>query len=506
MPSRDRRPVRDVAPAFSGGLNVSADPSAVQANELRRAENVRLTEYGGATRRNGTKRLHATALGSGNPVRGGFAWKKAASTELLAVSNGTLFTGTYNIGMSWDTETGALSTSAPISFAQFYSSGDVVYLADGGALNKWDGATLTTDIANSQAVSTIAVYNERLFGITGTNETLFWSSIANGDTLGYGAGGGGSANIRTFGNQRLTGLLALGGSLLLFHVDGISRFTGVGLDDISISAGTQGVSQDTGTIAPRSIVAVENTGFFAASRGIFMVTEGGVADISTTITPVFEELAASEVAGITAAHNEQNRELWFFIPSKGVYVYQYRLKAWSGPWTGHYTDPTHATTSLWDALDSNGVPIVLRGTKAGYVERCDMPGVFVDGVTSAGTGGTAYTMAVQPRRFFAGDPATEKSLRDGYLLADFRGSTTVTVSWEMGKDAGTSVIQGPPSQLWDGGLTWDSGLLWSGSTVDSYHFPMWGRGRYVDVTIADDGRSNALLSRLEITGFDMTRR
>lgn len=505
MARGDRRIVRDVAPGFAGGLNLVADPSAVGNTQLRRADNLRLVETGGATRRNGTKALHASALAA-QPVRGGFTWKKASSTQLLAVCNGTLFTGTYSIGMSWTGQAGALSASVAPSFAQFHDGvNEVVYIADGGALNKWDGSAVTTDIANSQSVSTIAVYNERLFGITGTNESLFWSGIADGDSLGYGAGGGGQANIRTFGNQRLTGLLPLGGSLLLFHVDGISRFTGISIDDISIQAGTQGVSQDTGTIAPRSIVAVENVGFFAASRGFFLVTEGGVQDISATITPLFDELTSTEVAGITAAHNERDREVWFHVPSKGLYVYQYRLKAWSGPWTGGYLSPV--THSLWEALDGDGRPIVLRGTADGFVQRCDLPGLYKDNVTSAGASGSRYTAVLQPCRFFAGDPAMEKSLREGHLLADLRGSTGLTVSWTLGGDAGSWTISAPGGTLtWDGGGTWDSGALWSQTTTDSFPFKMWGRGRYVDVTVADDGESNALLSRLEIEGFDMTRR
>jgi hypothetical protein len=507
MAGRDRRVVRDVAPAFSGGLNLAADPSALKENELRRAENLRLTEYGGATRRNGTRNIHATALGDPSPVRGGYAWKKSGSTELLVVAKGVFYVSSYSMGLTWSSKTGSLSATEPIGFAQFYDgSNDCVYLADGGALNKWvSGASITTDIASTPNVKVLAVYNERLFGITGTTETLYWSKIADGDELGIGANGGGSANIRTFGNQRLTGLLALGSSLLLFHVDGISRFTGISIDDIAIQSGTQGISQDTGTIAPWSILAVENAGFFAASRGFFMVTEAGVTDISAQVAPIFDELTSEQVALIRAVHNERNREIWFDVPGKGIYVYQYRLRAWSGPWTGTYTGVT--THALWDAVDNNGLPIVLRGTSGGFVQQCDYPDLYKDAVLSDGTSGSTYTMAMQPRRFFGGDPAMEKSLRWGYLLADFRGSSEFGVSWNLGVDGGSTTIQGPSSAAWDaGGVTWDSSVTWGGSTMDTFQFPMWGRGRHLDLTISDDGLGNVLLSRVEVEMFDMSRR
>lgn len=492
-------------PTFAGGLNLAADAASLGEGEMRRAENARLTEYGGATRRGGSKRLTATALGSPSAVRGVYAFRTASDVELLAVCNGELLTGAYAVPISLNAETGALSASQPPSFATFrHGSGEACFIADGGLLNHWDGTTLTVNVANTPAVTQLAVYNERLYGITGTSEALYWSSLGNGATLGVVASGGGTANVRTFGNQKLTGLLALGGSLLLFHVDGISRFTGVGIDDINIEAGTRGVSQDVGTIAPFSLVSVETTGYVATERGVYEVTESGVRDISAKIAPVFADLADEDLAGIRAVHRREKREVWFMIPSKGIYAYNYRLQAWAGPWVDGVLDP--AITCLCEAVDTNGRSIVLAGDEDGYIRHCDFPDVFVDNMDSDGTGGAAYTFAVQPRRLFFGGIGGEVSLRWAHVMADFRGSEDATLSWLTPSAGGTFTMEGAATATWDSGALWDSGLAWDSGNTSVEKVPIHGRGPFVDLTLADDGESDAVFSRVEVEGFAMNRR
>lgn len=492
--------------SFSGGLNLAADAAQLGDTEVRRADNARFTEYGGVLRRGGSRQLTATALGDPSSVRNGFAWRSAAGVELMVVAKATLHTGAYATPVTWSAESGTLATTGTPSFAAFRDgSAEVCYLADGGPLNKWDGATLTTNLSSTPNATVLAVYNERLFGITGTSETLYWSSLGNGDTLGVVASAGGLANVRTFGNQKLTGLLALGGSLLLFHVDGISRFTGVGIDDISIEAGTQGVSQDVGTLAPQSIVAVENVGYVATGRGVYEVTEQGVRDVSAKIASVFTDLTATELAGIRAVHRRAMREVWFLIPGKGIYAYQYRTGAWAGPWGDGYLDPE--VVSLWEAVDTNGLSIVLAGDAEGHVRHCDFPNVFLDNVTDDGTGGTAYPFAVSPRRMFFGGVAGETALRWGHVLADLRGSTTATLTWETLSAGGSFTMSGLASSQWDDGSSWDDpGITWDGGASVVLKVPMHGRGPFADLTITDDGESDAVYSRIEVEGFAMSRR
>ena len=501
-----RQRLTDSQRSFGGGLNTVADESQLAGNELRRAANCRLTEFGGVTKRLGSQRTHSSSIGTGQPVRGGFAWIKPTSVQELAVSNGTLYTGTYSIGMSWTAQAGALTSTVYPSFAPFRenSGADVVYIADGGLLNKWDGTTFTVNIASTPSVKRVCVYNRRLFGIGDTAQPtrLYYSALDNGDSLGITGSAGGAADIRTFGFMDLVGLMVIGGSLLIFHRQGISRFTGWSQDDIAIQSGTVGISSDVGTIAPDSLVSVENVGFFLSDRGIYSVTEEGVEPISTKIEADIEAALQTNFLRVKTAHNKSAREVLFYIPDLGVYVYNYRLRAWSGPWTGVFTDVT--TYSLWPTLDTDSNPIVLMGGGDGFVRHVDKSGVYKDDVISAGTGGATFTMIAQCRRMFFGDSAADKSLRWGYLVGNLRGSITTGIEWNTRTGQESYTVPATAGGIWGAG-TWGSGF-WGGSGSDTFRIPMSGRGTFVDVTMTDAAEAAPLFSSFEVEGFYMTRR
>jgi hypothetical protein len=86
MPGRQR--LRDGQADCRGGLNTAAAADQLAPDEVRRADNAHLTEFGGASKRRGSQRVSVAAVGSGNPVRGGYSWQRAASTQQLAVANG----------------------------------------------------------------------------------------------------------------------------------------------------------------------------------------------------------------------------------------------------------------------------------------------------------------------------------------------------------------------------------------------------------------------------------
>lgn len=494
----------DVQPSFEGGLNSTADESQLKPNEMRRAQNARLTEFGGVTKVLGSQRTSASAIGSGNPVRGGLSWDNAGTVSQLAVSNGLLYTGPYSIGMTWTAQVGALSSSAQISMAPFRDgSGNAVYIADGGLLNKWDGAALGVNIASTPAASMVAVYNQRLYAITGTDETLYWSALNNGDTCGIAASGGGSAIVRTFGKSTLQGLMALGGSLLLVHKNGISRFTGWTQDDISISTGTQGVSADIGSTAPGSFVTVENVGYFLSDRGVYEVTESGVAPISGQIESVIKGLDQSLFSRVRAEHHKAFKEVWFYLPDVGVYIWNYRMRQWTGPRTGVFTD--HTPYAMWSAVDASSRPILLAGFEDGYVRHIDIAGKYRDDYTSAGASSTAFTMIVKCHRMFCRQPSIEKSWRDIYATANLRGSTTATVQYTTATASSSTTFPPASSSIWGLG-TWALSSVWGGIGSLIRRVKAAGRGKFIDITISDDGSADSVWSRIEVFGYDYGQR
>jgi len=107
---------------------------------------------------------------------------------------------------------------------------------------------------------------------------------------------------------------------------------------------------------------------------------------------------------------------------------------------------------------------------------------------------------------FFGGIAGEVALRWAHVMADFRGSQDATFSWDTPTTGGSYTMAGVPSATWDGGGTWDSGLSWDAGTTEVEKVPIHGRGPFVDVTITDDGESDAVYSRVEVEGFAMPRR
>ena len=505
--SRDR--VADSQPLMSGGLNSISDDVALTNTQLRKTINARLTDYGAITKRGGTQRTSTNPL-VGASILNGYTWRKDGGTqEVLAVANSTLYTATYgSFPWTWTAEVGTLSNTVAPTFAQFRDgTNDVVYIGDGGLLNKWDGTTLTTDIAGTIGATMLTVHNQRLWscGCGVSPDSIFYSALNNGDTLGNAGAGGGEIIVRTFGDETVIGLASVGTSLLIFHRRGISRLTGYGQDDITVEP--QGVTADVGTIAAKSIVPIGTVAFFLSERGLYRCNEAEVAAVGTVETPdpllpVIRSLSAAQFAGIRSAFNRATRELWIHMPGAGIYAYHTVLNAWAGPWDTGYVSP--ATTCLFDTLDANGLPQMLRGDASGWVSLCDAPQAL-DNVAADGTGGTRYTMVAQFHRMYGGDDALAKSLRWAYLTAKLNGSDTCSVAWKTDTESLSYTLPVSTGNLWGTG-TWTGTVLWGGPSSQNYRIPLGGSGYYVDVQVIDSGAKVPVFSRFQLEAFAMGRR
>lgn len=507
------RPVQvDDETAFAGGLNIVAADDALAANQFRRGENGRLTIFGAFAKRGGTQRT-AGALIAATPVQNGAPWNKANGTTLIsAIAGGTLFTTSYAaFPLTWTQRgsTGALSSTVAPSFASFISgtTTETMYIADGGLLNKLTGTTLTTNLATTPSCTQLAVHNERLWGCGDSSfpDSIFYSNLDDGDSLGVGAAGGGQIIVRTFGAENCVTVRSLGTSLLIVHPRGISRLTGYGQSDITVTPA--GITKDVGSIAPFSPVVVDNVMFFLSERGLYAATEADVTPVNTPDTPdplsvLLPTLSAATIANIRVVFNRATLELEIHIPGLGMYLYHTILKAWAGPWSEGYLNPE--TTCLFEAVNVDGFPIILRGDAQGFVSETDRPSVTLDNVAADGTGGTLYTMTLQCRRLYCSDPHTAKAWRYGYLLANLNGSNSTTVTFLT--DSTVDAHQLPPSTSgqWGSG-TWGAGTWGSVSQV-SYRQPMAGQGYYVDVVVTDSGSALPVFSQVKVAGFLLGRR
>ena len=507
----DRERLQDSQLRFDGGLNTVSDDLALTPTQIRKAVNTRLTTFGALVKRGGTKRMTDTLA---QRIQNGTTWYRAGLTpSIVFVANGNAYATSYG-ATPWTLTniSSALSTTVDPTFAQFRDgSGNALYISDGGALNKWNGTTFTANIVGTTSTSTIVVHNQRLWGCGNSSfpNSIFYSALNNGDSLGNGASGGGQIVVSTFGNEEIIGLASLGTSLLIFHRRGISRLTGYGQDDITVSPAA--ITSDVGLIASKSIAVIDNVCYFVSDRGLYRCTEGEVAPVSTPDTPdqllpIIRGLTATQFSAIRTVVNRATRELWISVPTIGLFPFHLTLQAWAGPWDTGYTSPD--TSTLWETADSNGLPVLLKGDASGWVSLCDAFSTVStnkDNVLPDGTGGTAYSMTAQLRRLYCGDDALAKSLRFGYLSAQLRGSASCSITWKTDSDAGSYTVPPSTETVWGIG-TWSGSIFWGGASSQNYRVQMGGAGYYIDVTIIDSSTAIPAFSRVQLEAFALGRR
>lgn len=503
--------VEDAQQGFSAGLNTVTAVSSLQPNQVVRCENARLTTFGAVLKRAGTQRITTTAL-SANPVQRGFFWAEDGGGQtILAVANGVLYDiPVTTLPMTASSVSGALSNSGSPSFAKFRDSGgnDVVYIADGGGLNKYDGTTLTTNIASTPNAENIIVHNERLWAccVAGSPGSIFYSGLNDGDTLGIAAGGGGQIIVRTFGDQETVGMASVGSSLLIFHRRGISRLTGYGTEDIE--ADPAALSPDIGLVSARSIVSFNNVVYFLTDRGLYRANESEVAPVDTPERPdpliaLLSEFTTDDFNNVFCEINETTRELSIYIPNAGMYVYNTILNAWAGPFTGGYTST--ATSALFTAKDASGVPRLFKGSSIGWIDQCDPVGIYKDDTLSDGTGGSVVAMTVKLHRMYCGDRSMSKAWRWAYITAFSDGADQTTFRWRSTEGSGTYTLPVQETSKWGTG-SWGAGT-WGGASEVNYRIPLSFQGTYLDLTITDSSEGALpLFSAALLQGFALGRR
>jgi hypothetical protein len=253
---------------------------------------------------------------------------------------------------------------------------------------------------------------------------------------------------------------------------------------------------------------VDGLGFFLSERGAYMINDVGVQRIDTPqspdpTVPLMTSLSEDDFEQIDVTYDKVTKTIRWSIPNNGIYLYHIPLNAWSGPFTGDYTDLI--THCIFDGVDANGAPITLVGFGDGYLLRADYPSTYKDSVTSAGTGGNAYTLRIQCRRMYTNHPEAEKAWRWAYVFADLRGSITASLSWMTSTGAGSYTLPNTSNTSFWGSSTWNS-FTWGGAGARPFRIPLSKRGTYIDFTISDDGDASSVYSRVTLEAFDYGRR
>ena len=487
------QPVIDKA-TFAGGLNTVSDPAALAPSQARQLGNARLTVYGSATRRGGTRTCLSAAVSTSSTGNVGIYWPLKGKVCVVAGSTQTLFTASppASFTTTWTMTMDAGRAFKALSLAIFTDgTNEVLYgESQAGGLYKWDGTTSTAVTANSPvACNGIVAYDARLWGwnSAASPNSVFYSALNNGDTLGIPASGGGQIAISTYGDEPIVSCAAVGASLLIFHRQGISRLTGFGQSDLSVSP--QPATRDLFICGQNAVTVYHNAAWVQTAQGLYQVTEGGATPIGTPQTPDPTIAAVAACASPTLIHvyaAQNTFEIWVIIPGTGVYAYHVLLGAWSGPFNGAIF--ANAAPSLPFAIKETTANLYQRTVMApdtnGLMWEVDSPDWFTDATNADGTGGSAYAMTLQARRMFGEDRSYSKAWR----------WANVTAALTAGATAPTCVVQ---SML--GGAS-TSTFTTPMAAQCIYYQPGGGVGPFEDVTIIDTASAASEYFMVEAQG------
>lgn len=495
-----KKQLQDDREDFRGGRNSAVSPDLLNPNELVDATNTRVNSaYGAFTKRTGTRRLHATAIGSGNPVTGVFQWDNNGTRQLVAVSNGNWYHKTSALGdFTQIVPATTFSTTGRQTFAAARASGSgaalKLYIA-GNRLYGWDGVTLTVlaPAGLPTDIDIIAAMPTRLFARSiSFKKTLYWSKV--GDNESFTASGlltdAGTALVGVLNGEEINSLEVVGGSLFIGAEDSLSRFSGVSTNDIQLQSDTFGLSSEIG---PRGVLAMkrfETAAAILSERGPHVATEAGIAPIGIKVEPDFLSVTASDLGKAVVGYHRGRRELWFALPgtndgglNKTVYVYSTRLQAWMGPWSYSF-----GITSFARYEDSNGAENLVAGCSDGFVRLMDNVGGYKDDVLSDGTGGTNVSMSSEPAPTNFGSK-TIKSLSGMELDADISASCALNVQTNFDGAGFTA----------DAITTLGSGLL-------PYRVDLSGQGKRLRLKFTDASADAPVIYSYLLEAYEMNRR
>lgn len=487
---------------FRQGRNSAVSPDLLNPSELADATNVRIdTSYGGFTKRTGTRRLHAAAIGTPGPVTGLVQWDWSGGKQLVAIASGNLHHKTSALGAFTQVVPATLfSTTLLQTFAPFRAT------TAGAALNlyiagtgfyRWTGAALTLLAPAGLPTDAILIASAqtRMFVRSlAQPKNLYWSKTGDAET--YLASGlptdGGTAMVNVLNGESINALEVIGQSLLIGAEDSVSRFTGSSADNIQIASDTLGLSTEIGPVGAQALKKFETAAALLGANGPHVASEAGVVPIGVKVEPDFLSVLPAFLSSAVVGYHRGRRELWFAVPgvndsnlNKTVYVYSTRLQAWMGPWTYPF-----GITSFARYEDANGAENLVAGGSDGFVRLMDNVGDYRDDVLSDNSGGVGVTMTCEPApHFFDTGARLIKTVSGMDLDADLPVGSGLLVKHSA-----------------DGGAETSESGFGASVGLGSYRIDMYEQGKRIRIRFVDASSMAPVIYGYSLEAYDMNRR
>lgn len=283
---------------FKAGLYTDSDSSIIPDGAAQDLQNVDVDD-GSIRKRNGTRLVNATAIGTDQPVR--FLHEYVDPTNsfwLLAVSSNTLY-GSTNGGATFSVLTSAHGITATSRFQASNAFGKA-YLVDGSTnAITFDGTSVALNTA-APIGGVTAFYAGRLWIANGS--TIYGSRVSDATDWtdsGVDDADAFSAVVRNNDGYTVTAMKPFGQDLFIFKAKSIDRLS---VDSDGLNFSLYPVTSHTGTTHPDSVATMDNAIVWLGQDGYYGYDGSTLKRISENITETVEGI--SQLDALTRSYSE----------------------------------------------------------------------------------------------------------------------------------------------------------------------------------------------------------
>ena len=301
---------------------------------------------------------------------------KRDGTEIsIVIVEGQIYTLNWSTQVWTETVTTAnlttagitLSTSAPCFAVTF---ADKVIVSDGiNAPWAWDGtagAGGLTVLTNAPVFyGPLVVYYAKLFGIKATaRQTFVWSEEGDPET-GYEAGGYNNAwDFVQTATEGLQALAATNEALYVFRSNSHTAVIGAVTTDFKTTGTREALDPTIGTIAPASVIVIENAVWFMDQYGHFQRSQvgQGCKEIGVGAREFMTTIVASDYEDMEAVDDVELGVVRFGVHQPGTFDEMDTL-VWLNREDGRFASREYgyAFSRLGILKDDAGKPTVIHG-------------------------------------------------------------------------------------------------------------------------------------------------
>ncbi len=422
----------------SGGLNTTAAPTSVEANQARDLANVDFDEFGAIKKRKGYETLNSSALADADQVTGLYQYRlKDGTSKFLATHDDDFYKMDTSAGApdgTWDNITSGETITEDKLFS-FATIKNVVIATNGVDLPfKYDAVNSVDDIGQLSVptgltkAKYVVGFKERtiLANVTVSGTThpsrFYWSKIGTLETFIATA----FIDVQPNDGQEIKGIAVLGERLVILKDFSIYNvlFTG----DADVPFIVRKSNSDVGTISHYSIAEIKNNLVFLAPDGIYVYNGSESLFISANIITTLESLTTSDFDTAFGVNYRTLNQYWltFTANDDTIIIWDYENNSFA-----KHDGIVASVLSIF--YDGNNLERLYHGDFSGFTYRNNRG----DSDNPEGTK-TAIDSFYVTKWFDFGVPAQYKRVQHLFLYVNEEGNWNLSVSHTFNFEAGDS--------------------------------------------------------------------